>query len=49
MSVGYDVTDQQEYGNVLVEQGASLRLNQQNGLVIKNGFECEKGAELIIE
>ena len=50
LDVGYDVNLLAPYGNVVVRNGATLRiLNGTGGVTIKNGFECEQGAELIIE
>jgi ribosomal protein S4E len=49
IEVGYDVTTSSPYGNVTVKNGASLNLKSTSGTFIKNGFECEKGATLVIE
>ena len=48
--IGYDVEPLASYGNVVVKSGAKLTiLNGTGGVTIKNGFECENGAELVIE
>jgi len=47
--IGYDVTDEKKYGNVIVKSGSTLTLKNASEVVIKNGFECEKGAALVIE
>lgn len=49
VNVGYDVTSSIAYGNVLINSGASLRINSTTETIIKNGFECQLGATLIIE
>lgn len=50
MNIGYDVSTEIDNGNVLVKSGSKLRINNgAGGVVIKNGFECEIGAELVIE
>lgn len=45
--VGYNVTDQLQNGNVVIERG-TLKINSINGVTIKNGFEIKKGATLLI-
>lgn len=47
--IGYDVTTSKSYGNVTVKSGASLQVNSSVETVIKNGFECEKGATLTVQ
>ncbi len=50
LSIGYDVTTDKPYGNVMVKSGANLSIqNGSGGVTIKSGFECEKGAMLIVE
>jgi len=50
MNIGYDVTTEKDYGNVTVKTRSKLKVeNSSGGVTIKNGFECERGAELIIE
>lgn len=50
LNIGYDVTNTEPYGNVLIKSGSKLTIKNGNGSVsIKNGFGCEKGAELNIE
>lgn len=50
LNIGYDVTTNQTYGNVVLESGAKLSIqNGYSGVLIKNGFECKLGAELSIE
>ena len=50
MNVGYDVTSSQSYGNVKVKSGSRLTIKKgSGGVTIKNGFECEQGAEMVIE
>ena len=49
LNIGYDVTTEKPYGNVIVESGKKLFIqNGNNGVSIKNGFECKHGAEFII-
>lgn len=49
IKVGKDVTPNIPNGNVTVNSGASLKLKSNSYTIIKNGFECKKGGELIIE
>lgn len=50
LNIGYDVTTAKPFGNVFVRSGAKLSIHKGNGSVtIKNGFECENGAEFIIK
>lgn len=49
IEVGYDVTTTKQYGNVTIKKGGSLTLKANTETTVKNGFECEKGAELIIK
>ena len=50
LSIGYNVTPNKPYGNVTVKSGSKLSIhNGTGGVTISNGFECEKGGELIIE
>lgn len=49
IEVGYDVTSSIPYGNVIINNGANLRLNSTSETIIKNGFECQKGATFIVE
>ena len=49
MSIGYDVTSTQSYGNVIVDAGAKIIINKGSGVIIKNGFECKQGAEFIVK
>lgn len=49
IEVGYDVTSSIPYGNVIINNGANLRLNSTSEMIIKNGFECQKGATFIVE
>jgi hypothetical protein len=44
------VTTTNSYGNVLLKSGNKLMIKNGSGeVLIKNGFECEKGAQLVIE
>ena len=48
--IGYDVTTGMSYGNVNLKSGSKVSIqNGTGGVVISNGFECEKGAELTIQ
>lgn len=48
--IGYDITTEKPYGNVVIESGAKLSIqNGASGVTIKNGFECKLGGELTIE
>lgn len=50
LQIGYDVTTDQTNGNVYVNAGNKLEIkNGYGGVLIKNGFECKKGATLNIE
>lgn len=49
IEVGYDVTSSIPYGNVIIYNGANLKLNSTSETIIKNGFECQKGATFIVE
>lgn len=49
LSMGYDVNMAQPYGNVTIEPGAKLMINKGAGMIIKNGFECKQGGELLIK
>ena len=50
LKIGYDVTTEKPYGNVVLKSGAKLSIQKGvSGVTIKNGFECELGGELIIE
>ena len=49
LNIGYDVTNNVPYGNVYIESGAKLFIqNGASGVTIKNGFECKLGGELIV-
>ena len=49
MDVGYDVSNNLPFGNVIVKSGGSLKIRNTNGTTIKNGFICEEGATMKIE
>ena len=50
LNIGYDVTTGIPYGNVVVKPNSKLTIQKgSQGVLIKNGFECEMGAEMIIE
>lgn len=50
LNIGYDVTTTVPYGNVTVKSGSKLSIkNGTGGVTITKGFECEKGAELVIQ
>ena len=49
VSIGYDVTSSIPYGNVSIEQGATLIVGKTSGVTIKNGFECKNGAEFVVQ
>lgn len=49
LSIGYDVTPSVICGDVIIEPYSKVYIKQGNMVMIKNGFECKKGAELIIE
>ena len=50
LNIGYDVTNAVPNGNVTLKPGAKLSIqNGTGGVTFKNGFECEKGAELIVQ
>ena len=49
-SIGYDVTTSKEFGNVIIEPNAKVKVFKQNNeVIIKNGFECKQGAEFVVE
>lgn len=43
------VTTTKQYGNVTIKNGGSLTLKANYETLLKDGFECENGAELIIK
>ena len=49
MNVGYDVSNNQPLGNVIVKSGGNLKISNANSTIIKNGFTCEEGATMTIE
>ena len=49
ISIGYDVTTAQNYGNVVVEPNSKVIVNKGAGVKIKNGFECKQGGEFIVK
>lgn len=49
IEVGENVTTFVTSGSVMVNSGASLKLKSASTTLIRNGFECKKGGELIIE
>lgn len=49
ISAGYDVTTTIPYGNVSIENGSKLTISKNNGVLLKNGFECKIGGELQIK
>lgn len=49
ITIGKDVTTTLPEGNVTIKNGNSLNITRGSGVTIKNGFEVEKGAQLIIQ
>ena len=50
LNIGYNVTTEKPYGNVVISSGGKLSIQKgTGGVTIKNGFECELGGELIIK
>lgn len=49
VSIGRDVTTSLPEGNVVIQSGADVFVHKGNGVVIKNGFECQSGATFTIE
>lgn len=49
ISIGYDVTNTKPYGNVTISSGAKVFVSKGQGVTIKNGFECQYGAEFIVQ
>jgi len=49
MNIGYDVTEEETYGNVVINPGAKLLIKNRSQVNIKNGFECKIGGELLVE
>ena len=50
LMVGYDVTTSEQYGDVTINPKSRLIINNgSNGVSIKNGFECKKRGQLIIQ
>ena len=47
--IGYDVTNTKPYGNVTISSGAKVFVSKGQGVTIKNGFECQSGAEFIVQ
>lgn len=46
---GYDVTSSLSYGNVTIPSGVKVNVLKGEGVTLKNGFECIKGAEFIVK
>lgn len=49
ITVGYNATTTQPYGNVILESGSSVNINKGSGVTIENGFECKTGATFSIK
>lgn len=49
LSVGYDITDTINYGNVIVKSGHKLTIERRQNVTIKNGFSVEPGATFQIK
>ena len=49
ISIGYNVTTNQPFGNVIIEPGSKVIIEKGEGINIKNGFECKGGSEFVIE
>ena len=50
LSIGYDVTTEKPFGNVVVKDGSKLNVKLgSGGVLIKNSFTVEKGGEFRIE
>ena len=50
IEAGYDVTSNMPFGNVIIKNGANMKIKMGiEGVTIKNGFECEKGGTLVVE
>lgn len=48
--IGYDIIPSLTYGNVVVEDGAKLKIKLgSGGLLIKNGFSVEAGGQFIVD
>lgn len=47
--IGYDVDNLQTVANVIINPNAKIIINKGTDVIIKNGFECKKGAEITIE
>ena len=49
ISAGYDVTSSISNGIVKIENGGRLNISNRKDVLIKNGFECKIGGELLIK
>lgn len=50
MSIGEEVTQQEDFGEVILERGSKVLIQKGNGKVLLDvGFICNYGAELIIK
>ena len=50
LDIGYNVTTDDTFGNVTVKTGAKLLIqNVTGGVTFKNGYECEAGAEIVVQ
>ena len=49
IKIGYDVTPTIQHGNVIINNGARIEISSKTETIIKNGFECKKGATFIVK
>lgn len=49
ITIGNDVTSSEPNGDVVIEPCFKVGIVKGNGVLIKNGFECKKGASFVIE
>lgn len=50
LNIGYNVTNNVPYGNVVINPGVKVSIkNGTGGVTLKNGFECKNGAEVVIQ
>ncbi len=47
--IGSDVTDEKEYGPVIIEEGGNLNIKECESIIINGDFEVKTGGELNIE
>lgn len=47
--MGNNVTSAKPYGNVIVDKTSKMIVDSETKVIVKNGFTCQKGGELLIK